>query len=155
MTELIYIATHGFDAKDEALALVRIAIGGFFAISGFNKLFVPHRHAALRSNLEKNNIPCVPLMEWWVPGWEFVAGIMLVLGMMSAFAASVLIVICIVACWCEAKEKVERYAPINSGDRIADYLYLPEVLYIILLSVTVLAGTGKYSMDYYLIPLGG
>lgn len=153
--DLTYLAAHGFDAKDLALAIVRVTIGLFFAISGFNKLFHPARHASLKANLEKNRIPCVTLMQWWVPGWEFIAGAMLVIGMMSAFAASVLIIICLVACYCEAGEKVKRYKPINTGDRVADYLYLPEVLYIILLSVTVLAGTGRYSLDYYLIPLGG
>jgi putative oxidoreductase len=153
--DILHIAAHGFDAKDMALAIVRITIGTFFAISGFNKLFHEERHASLTANLKKNNIPCLAIMQWWVPGWEFLAGLMLVAGMMSAFAASVLIIICLVACYCEAAEKVEKYGPINFGDRIADYLYLPEVLYVILLSVTVLAGTGKYSLDYYLIPLGG
>lgn len=155
MEQLIYLAAHGFDAKDAALAIVRVAIGVFFAISGFNKLFNQHRHASLRANLQKNNIPCLAVMEWWVPGWELVAGAMLTVGFMSAFAASVLIVICLVACYCEAREKVERFAPINTGDRVADYLYLPEVLYVVMLSVTILAGTGVYSIDYYLFPLGG
>ena len=153
--DLTYLAAHGFEAKDLALAVVRVTIGTFFAISGFNKLFHPQRHASLKANLEKNGIPCVVIMQWWVPGWEFVAGAMLVIGMMSAFAASVLIIICLVACYCEAADKVAKYGPINVGDRIADYLYLPEVLYIILLSVTVLAGTGAYSLDHYLIPFGG
>lgn len=151
----LQIAAHGFAVKDLALAIVRVTIGSFFMISGYNKLFVPARHEALTENLRKNRIPCLPLMQWWVPGWEFIAGAMLVIGMMSAFAATVLIIVCAVACYCEAREKVERYKPINFGDRIADYLYLPEVLYIVLLSVTVLAGTGRYSLDYYLLPLGG
>ena len=47
---------------------------------------------------------------------------------------------------------MENYHPINVGDRVADYLYLPEVLYLVLLAVTVLAGTGQFSLDWYLFP---
>lgn len=147
MNELLTIAVHGFDAQDAALAIVRVAIGGFFAISGYNKLFHPDRHRSLLSNLTKNHIPCLALMQWWVPGWEFVGGLMLAVGLMSAFAAGVLMIICLVACACESSAKVAAYQPINTGDVVADYLYLPEVLYTVLLMVTILAGHGKYSLD--------
>lgn len=150
--DLITVAAHGINAPDAALAVVRVSIGSFFAISGYNKLFNPGRHQSLLSNLTKNHIPCLPLMQWWVPGWEFFGGLMLSVGLMSAFAAVVLAIICAVAICCEAREKVENYHPINPGDRVADYLYLPEVLYLILLAVTVLAGTGQYSIDWYLFP---
>lgn len=151
--DLLTLAAHGLDAKDVALTVVRVAVGGFFAISGYNKLFRPDRHASLLANLTKNHIPCLPLMQWWVPGWELGGGLMMVVGLMSAFAAGVLLVICAVACACESRVKVEAYHPINGGDRVADYLYLPEVLYAILLSVTILAGTGRYSLDALLFPL--
>lgn len=119
----------------------------FFAISGGNKAFVPERHASLRRNLAKNRIPCVQGMVWWVAGWELVAGIMLALGLFSAFAAAVLLIICLVACGCEAAAKVEAYKPINGWDRIADYLYLPEVLYTVLLVAAMVHGTGAFSLD--------
>lgn len=151
--DLLYTAAHGIAAPDAALALVRVATGTFFAISGFNKLFHHQRHLSLTANLVKNKIPCIPLMQWWVPSWEFVGGLLLAIGFMSAFAASVLTIICIVACMCEARTRVEAYHPINTGDRVADYLYLQEVLYILLLAVNILAGTGKYSVDAVLFPL--
>lgn len=151
---LIHIAAHGFDATDAALALVRIGTGTFFAISGFNKLFNASRHEALTNNLRKNGIPAIPFMRWWVPGWEFLSGVWLAIGFLTAFNAGVLVIICMVACMCEAKAKVESYKPINAGDRLADYLYLPEVLYLLLLAVNLLAGTGKYSLDAIIFPIG-
>lgn len=152
MADLIVLASHGLAAPDLAVAIVRGSIGGFFAISGFNKLWHEERHAALVANLTKNHIPCLPLMQWWVPGWEFVAGSTLAVGMLSAVSATILAIICVVAICCEARSKVAKYSPINAGDVVADYLYLPEVLYLILLAVVILAGTGQYSLDWYAFP---
>jgi putative oxidoreductase len=135
---------------DMPVAFIRVCTGIFFTISGFNKLFVPSRHASLKHNLENNHIVMVQFMQWWVPGCEFVAGAMLVLGLLTPVAAFVLSVICIVACCCESHGKVESYHPINGGDTLADYLYLPEVLYLCLLSVSVFSGGGYYSLDNWL-----
>jgi putative oxidoreductase len=135
---------------DFPVAIIRIATGVFFTISGFNKLFVASRHESLKNNLEHNGIPVVGFMQWWVPGWEFVAGMMLTIGLLTPVAAFVLTTICIVACCCESRGKVEAYHPINGGDTLADYLYLPEVLYICLLSVSLFSGGGVYSVDNWL-----
>lgn len=147
------IAAHGlshFDAeiaKDAALAIVRVGTGSFFAIAGFNKLFNRERHAALVETFKRDHVPFVSFNQWWVPAWELTAGSMLIVGLGSAFAATVLAIICCVAVACEATKTVDSYKPINVGDRLADYLYLPEVLYIFLLAVNIIAGTGAYSLD--------
>jgi hypothetical protein len=52
-----------------------------------------------------------------------------------------------VACGCEAAEKVAKYQPIDFADKIDDYLYLPEVLYVVMLTVSALAGGGAFSLD--------
>lgn len=153
MNGLLTLAAHGFGLHDLALAVVRVAVGSFFAISGYHKLFNTTRHSGLVRTLTKDRVPAVPFMQWWVPGWEFVAGIMLAVGLLTAFSASVLAIICIVACVCEASERVEQYQPIDAADTIDDYLYLPEVLYLVMLAVTILAGTGRYSVDAFLFPL--
>ncbi len=138
---------HGFNSPDAALFLTRVATGGFFAISGFNKLFNSGRHASLTANLVKNKIPYISFMCWFVPFWELWAGALLAVGMFTTFHAAVLMIICIVAAMCESRQRVEAYHPINTGDRIADYLYLQEILYMLLLAVSILAGSGKYSLD--------
>lgn len=139
-------ASNGLGANDAALSIARVGMGVFFAISGANKLFVPARHANIKAELVKDKIPCVKFMEWWVPGWEFVAGGMLLAGVFSAFAAAVLLIICMVAICCNAKASVDAYAPINKPDRIADYLYLPEVLYALILIVIILGGPGAFAL---------
>lgn len=118
--------------------LLSIGVGTFFACSGFNKLTNKARHAALVATLEKDRIPAVRFNQYWVPGWELLAGIMLALGVFPVLAAAVLLVICAVACFAEAGKRVAEYQPINGLDRWADYLYLPEVLYSLILLAIIL-----------------
>lgn len=157
LNDILGVAAHGishFDTettRDIALATIRIGTGTFFTISGFNKLFNKQRHADLVSTFKRDNVPFIKFNQWWVPGWELVGGLMLALGLFSAFAATVLLIICIVACVVEAPKMVESFKPINAGDRVADYLYLPEVLYIFMLAVNIIAGTGAYSIDALLL----
>lgn len=151
--DLLHFLAHGFGLHDVALAFVRAAVGVFFAISGFHKLFNVARHTRLVQTLQANNLPAVNFLQWWVPFWEFTSGVMLAVGLFTAFSAAVLAIICIVACACEARERVAAYKPINWADALDDYLYLPEVLYLVMLAVSLLAGTGKYSVDALLFPL--
>lgn len=140
-------AVHGFNLPDAALAGMRLAIGSFFAISGYHKLFNPTRHARLAQTMVNDKVPFPKFNEWWVPGWEFTGGLMLALGIFAPFAAAVLAIVCMVACACEAKAKVDAYHPIDLADRVDDYLYLPEVLYIIILGALILTGPGAYRLD--------
>lgn len=147
MEALINIALNGLNAPDAGLAVARAAAGTFFAISGFHKLFNKDRHARLVQTLTEDKVPAVWFNQWWVPFWELTAGTMLVLGLGAVFAAGVLTVICTVACIAEAGKRVEAYKPINAADRLDDYLYIPEVMYLILLVVFLVTGPGAYSLD--------
>lgn len=151
MIQIMQWLVYGFNAPDMALLVTRVSVGVFFAISGFNKLFNSARHQSLVNNLKGNNIPDVKDMQWFVPFWELTSGVMIALGFATVFNAGVLLIICAVACCCESSRRVEAYKPINAGDRLADYLYLQEILYMVLLSVNVLAGSGKYSIDHFII----
>lgn len=148
MNDFLSVLTVGVGAHDLAFAVARAAVGVFFAISGFHKLFHPDRRERFTRTLAEDGVPFPLIARWWVAGWELVAGAALTVGLFSAFSAGVLIVICLVACRAEAAAKVERYQPINLADRIDDYLYLPEVLYLVILGVIFLGGTGAYSLDH-------
>lgn len=144
---VIELASAGLQSPELALTAIRVSIGGFFLCSGTNKLFNKERHAAITETLKKDHVPAVGIMQWWVPGWEFTAGAMLAAGLLTSFAAGVLAIICLVACCCEARKRVDDYKPINGADRFADYLYLPEVLYLLILGVFVLDGRTLFSLD--------
>lgn len=148
LAALSALLREGFSSPDLGAAILRGSVGVFSAISGANKLFVPKRHAALCDTLQRLGIPaCGGIMPWWVAGWTFTAGVMLTLGLFSTFAAGVLLIVYLVAFMCEAYRKVESYKPINCPDRIADYLYLPETLYIVMLVVVMVGGAGAFSLD--------
>src|SRR5512140_3114805 len=91
------LITLGIQAPDAALTLNRVALGVFFAISGYNKLFVASRHATLTRTLQDAGVRGVAVMQWLVPGVEFGGGVALILGFLSALAALGLFVICLAA----------------------------------------------------------
>lgn len=151
METLIGIAHHGVtavmpQAVDVALLVLRLVVGVFFFLSGYHKLFNKERHQRLVRTLTNDRVPAVAFNQWWVPFWEFVGGAMLALGVLAPFAASALVIVCCVACLVEAPAKVESYKPLDAADRLDDYLYLPEVLYIAMLIPVILMGSGRFAI---------
>src|SRR5471032_1202916 len=79
----LLLLTHGAQAPDAALTLNRVALGAFFAISGYHKLFNSARHATLTRTLEDDGVHGVPMMQWLLPSGEFLGGWALILGFLS------------------------------------------------------------------------
>lgn len=147
ISDLFSIASHGLSVPDAGLTAIRVATGTFFALSGFNKLANASRHSAVEATMEADHIPLPRFSAWWVPSWELIAGTSLGIGFLSALSASILTIILGVACACEGLKRVLSYAPINKADWLDDWLYLPEVVYILALGVTICSGPGRYSID--------
>ena len=141
------LITLGAQAPDAALTLNRVALGMFFAISGYHKLFNPSRHATLTRTLQDDGVRAVPIMQWLVPGIEFSGGCALIIGLLSALAAFGLLVVCLGAFALDAIKRINAWQPLNLADCVADLLYLPEVLYCIGLAVVMLGGPGSWSLD--------
>ena len=141
------LITLGAGAPDAALTLNRLALGTFFAISGFHKLFNASRHATLTRTLRDAGVRAVPVMQWLVPGVEFSGGCALIVGLLSALAAFGLFVVCLNAVVLDAIKRISDWQPINRADWIGDLLYLPEALYCVGLAVVMLAGPGPWSLD--------
>ena len=141
------LITFGAQAPDAALTLNRVALGTFFAISGYHKLFVASRHATLASTLRDAGVRGIPVMQWLVPAVEFSAGCALILGLLSALSAFGLFVISIAAIALDAIKRVREWQPLNRADWVGDVLYLPEALYCVGLAVVMLAGPGRWSLD--------
>ena len=91
----ISLVSFGADAPSAALALNRVAVGAFFAMGGYEKLFNASGHATLTRTLRDDGVHAVPIMQWLVPGVELSAGCALIIGLLSAFAALGLFVICL------------------------------------------------------------
>lgn len=147
MDEILQLAAHGLHSPDAGLALIRGATGTFFALSGYNKLTNAARHATIAATMQADKVPFPRVMSWWVPSWELIAGTSLTIGFLSSLSAMILAIILLVACCCEGRQRVAAYAPINAADRADDWLYLPEVTYLLALAVTLLCGHGKFALD--------
>jgi putative oxidoreductase len=152
MTNILF---NGVGGTDIALTLSRIAVGLFFMLSGYHKLFNAERHRALVDQLKGLGLHAVGFNQWWVPTIEFSAGGAVVIGLLAPLAALGLFVIILVAIVTSGRQRIKDYKPIDEADRIDDWLYLPEVLYAFMLIVVVSAGAGPYSLDALILGLIG
>jgi|ERR1700722_5101460 uncharacterized membrane protein YphA (DoxX/SURF4 family) len=141
------LITHGLQAPNAALAVNRLALGVFFVISGYHKLFNAARHATLTRTLQDDGIHAVPIMQWLVPGVEFSGGLALITGLFTVLAAFGLFVVCFGALARDAIRRISAWKPLDRADWLDDLLSLPEALYCIGLLVVMLAGPGPWSLD--------
>ena len=144
---IFLLITQGAQAVNAALALNRLALGVFFAISGYHKLFNASRHATLTRTLQDDGVHGVPIMQWLLPSVEFSGGCALIIGLLSVLAAFGLFVISAGAFAFDALNRIRAWQPIDRADWLGDLLYVPEALYCIGLSVVMLAGPGPWSLD--------
>src|ERR1700733_14261324 len=136
------------DLEQYAILLVRVSIGLFFAISGGNKLFVAGGTKPVYDTLVKAKIPFPRQTAYFVAGGEVVFGSLVAVGFFLGPASGALIIHMIVATLTEAISTLPKgLSPINWLD---DFLYLPEVLYVIFFIWLICAGPGKFSVDYWL-----
>jgi putative oxidoreductase len=146
METLRTLLTQGFEFGDATLLVIRLAVGGFFAVSGAHKLFNPARRQALRETFTADGVTFAPMM-YLVPAGELAGGLGLALGALTVFAALGLAALCIGACVLDGFKRIPAMRPLDGADRVGDLLYLPEVLYILCLLAVLSFGPGIYSLD--------
>ncbi len=130
-----------------AMTLNRIAVGAFFMLSGYKKLFNADRHRAITDELKALGVPALGFNQWWVPSVEFAGGGAVLVGLLAPLAALGLLVIIVVAMATSGRRRIQLYKPIDEADRLDDWLYLPETLYAFMLILVISAGAGPYSLD--------
>src|SRR5579862_8756409 len=127
----------GLGWTDLAMTLNRVAVGFFFMVSGYHKLFNAERHRSIVDELKALRVPAVGLNQWWVPSVEFTAGGAVLIGLLAPLAALGLVVIILVALATSGRQRINLYKPIDKADRIDDWLYLPETLYAVMLVLVI------------------
>ena len=136
------------DLEQYGILLVRVSLGLFFAISGANKLFVAGGTQTMYETLVKAKVPLPRLMTYFVSGVEFVGGFLLAVGFVSSLASVILLVDMLVAILTTKLSALPKgVSPLNWLD---DFLYLPEVLYVLFFIWLICSGPGKFSVDYWL-----
>ena len=136
------------DLEQYAILLVRVSLGLFFAISGANKLFAAGGMKQIYETLVKAKVPFPHQTAYFVSGVELVAGSLLALGFLSSPACVALLVDMIVAVLTDTLSTLPKgLSPLNWLD---DFLYLPEVLYVLFFVWLICSGPGRFSVDYWL-----
>jgi putative oxidoreductase len=136
------------DFEQYAILLVRVSIGLFFAISGANKLFVAGGTKPVYETLVQAKVPFPRQTAYFVAGVEFVCGSLLTLGVFSSLASTALLIDMTVATLTNSISTLPKgLSPINWLD---DFLYLPEVLYVLFFIWLICSGPGKFSFDSWL-----
>jgi putative oxidoreductase len=136
------------DLEQYAILLVRVSLGLFFAISGANKLFVVGSTQTMYETLVEAKVPFPRLMTYFVSGVEFVGGSLLTAGFLSSLVCVALLVDMLVAILTTKLSAMPKgLSPLNWLD---DFLYLPEVLYMLFFIWLICSGPGKLSVDYWL-----
>ncbi|MGA9306722.1 MAG: DoxX family protein [Candidatus Sulfotelmatobacter sp.] len=146
---LVQFALQGSgDLEQYAILLVRVSIGLFFTISGANKLFVAGGTKPVYDTLVKAKVPFPRQTAYFVASVEFVCGSLVTAGFLSSPACVALLIDMTVATLTSSLSTLPKgLSPLNWLD---DFLYLPEVLYVLFFIWLIFSGPGKFSVDYWL-----
>jgi putative oxidoreductase len=136
------------DLEQYAILLVRVLLGLFFAISGGHKLFVTGGMKEIYDTLVRAKVPFPHQTATFVASVEFLGGAVLALGFLSTPACVALLIDMTVATLTNAISTMPKgVSPLMWLD---DFLYLPEVLYVLFFMWLICAGPGKFSVDHWL-----
>jgi putative oxidoreductase len=126
------------------MTAVRVLIGIFFCISGGTKLLVPAQFSMMEHTMAQSHIPFPHANALFVSLVEFVCGGGLALGLLTPVCALVLVGVMIVAV---ATNRIHSIQASGVLAWLDDFLYLPEVLYVMILVWLIFSGPGRYSID--------
>jgi len=133
------------------MTAVRVLIGIFFCISGGTKLLVPARFSMMEQTLAQSHIPFPHANALFVSLAEFASGAGLVVGLLTPLCALVLVVDMIVAV---ATNRIHSIQATGVLAWLDDFLYLPEVLYVMILVWLIFSGPGRFSLDGLIVRSG-
>ena len=126
------------------ITAARVLIGVFFCISGGTKLFVPAQFDEMQQTMIHSHIPFPHSSALLVSLVEFACGGGLVLGLLAPLSAVVLL---------GGHDRRHSHQPDRKHTRggflawLDGFLYLPEVLYVLILLWLLFSGPGRYSVD--------
>jgi len=122
----------------------RVLIGIFFCISGGTKLFVEAQFRVLEQTMVQIHTPFPHITALFVATVEFACGAGLALGLLTPLCAAMLTGDMVVAIATTSIHTIKSSAFLAWLD---DFLYLPEVLYVLILVWLIFSGPGRYSVD--------
>jgi putative oxidoreductase len=122
---------------------VRITVGVVFLGTGWTKL---NNLPAITKNFTALGIPAPEILTPFVSGVEFVGGILLLVGLLTRFAAVPLMVVMVVAI---------ISAKAGDIDSLETFLGFEEVSYFVMFAWLAIAGPGPVSLDHLILKATG
>jgi putative oxidoreductase len=130
------------------ILLARIAVGLLFFLSGRGKLFVAERREQMRQTLIEAGVPFPDLNAVFVSAVEFACGLLLVLGALTPLACVMLGCVMIIAI---ATTAIRNLKATSLSAWLSEFLYLPEVLYFVILLWLFFSGPSWLSVDHLIL----
>ena len=128
--------------------VARVAVGLLFFLSGRGKLFVPERREQMRQTLIEARVPFPEFNAVFVSAVEFGCGSLLVLGALTPLACVILGCVMIMAI---ARTAIPNIKATSLPAWLSEFLYLPEVLYFVILLWLFFSGPGWLSVDHLVL----
>lgn len=130
------------------ILLARLTVGGLFLLSGRGKLFRPDRRERMRQSLRDAGVPLPELNAVVVSTIECVFGALLLIGALTPLACLMLSGVMVVAIATTRLHDVGRPSLL---DWLGEFLYFPEVLYLVMLVWLFFSGPGWASVDHLVL----
>ena len=102
----------------------------------------------MRQTLIEAHVPFPGLNALFVSTVEFVSGTLLILGALTAVACVMLGGVMIVAIATTARRNIKATSPLGW---LSEFLYLPDVLYLVILIWLFFSGPGWLSVDHLIL----
>jgi putative oxidoreductase len=128
--------------------VARLAVGLLFFLSGRGKLFVPGRREQMRQTLLAARVPFPDFNALFASMVECVGGLLLILGAITPLACAMLSGLMIVAISTTAIRNIKATSFLGW---LSEFLYLPEVLYLVILLWLFLSGPSWLSVDHWVL----
>jgi putative oxidoreductase len=130
------------------ILLARLAVGSLFFLSGRSKLFVSERREQMRQTLREAHVPFPELNALFVSMVEFACGLLLIVGAATPLACVMLGGVMIVAIATTAIQNIKATSALGW---LSEFLYLPEVLCLVILVWLFFCGPGRFSVDHLIL----
>lgn len=132
------------------ILLARVSLGLFFAISGWNKLFTASHWNGLLGAMIATGLPFPKFLSLFLASVEFYGGSLLTIGFLSTFWAIALAFAMFVAV---VTVEIPHVIPPGLGplDWLDWFLYLPQVMYIVIFLWLIIRGPGPHSVDALIV----
>lgn len=130
------------------ILLVRLAVGVMFTISGYSKVFVKEKREQMRETVTEAGIPMPHLNAILVSWIELIFGILLAIGLLTPLACILLSGVMVVAILTVKLQTIESEPLIGW---LGEFLFIPDVLYLLMLIWLFFSGPGMLSLDMLLM----